>query len=676
MDGPHKPHSTPATDTTRRTVLGGIAATTALSLGATASAVAEDGDDPATLEAPTPETIVDWLPATVDGDGLVVAVEDHEALQTADHPHERWVNVAPFDAEPEDVSVVATVTRIVEDEDDDHPAHERPLRIVVGDLPIDDGETVEHEDGLTYERYEVENEHGDETVVAADVGDAVAIADDESTLEAVLEAAAGDGNRLLEGNDEVATLYQRYDDADSLRVHLAGEGTLPLMWPDEEEPELESLVTTETVLDPDTIEVTYAVTFADEAAVTDELVEQIEGDFAYMPTREEPSADVDGRTVTMTVERDLEAERAATEHDSPGSLRVADREIDPDADVVELEVGRGDPTPAEDLELEVNDEEYDRDVWADGQGTIEEGDTIVLRMDDVEPNTSLMLRHDHEMGSSGSGTSILHRFQFAFDYDHDEGTLSVEYDDEFPLDGDRVSLAVYDESPFGEFDEDTGERLTPDPVAVEEPWTGEMLEPGVEATLEDVAPGDEVLVGWDGSSHDDSIGRHAIDPPGTVEFDYDYAADSLSITLEVEGSQPADVYELLVEDAPAEVQFADEEATIDGQVTVTLEAVDVGSSVAVVWGDDEVRVGWTRASPGVDLEYDDGTVEHVGGDEIPSSAVEVQVWSDGHEEFPLDDRVDGAFEEGDSFEVDLGEAGHVALEYEDVGNVGAAFPDR
>lgn len=110
-------------------------------------------------------------------------------------------------------------------------------------------------------------------------------------------------------------------------------------------------------------------------------------------------------------------------------------------------------------------------------------------------------------------------------------------------------------------------------------------------------------------------------------------------------------------------------------MTVTLESVDVGSEGRVLWGDD-VQVGWTRASPNVDLEYDDGTVEHVGGNAVPASSLEVQVWSDDHEAFPLDDRVDGTFEEGDSFDVDPGEAGHVALEYEDVGNVGAAFPDR
>lgn len=678
MPGPRRTHSTSTpsrTTRTRRTVLGGIAATTALTLGGAATAGAADGS--ADLESPASETITDFIPASLAADGLVVSVVDHDGLRTADLPFDRGAYVPPFDAEPGDVSIVATVSRF--DGDGEDVAFERPLQIVVGDLTLEDadgGESIETETGHTYERHEVDDPGSDEAVVAAMIGDVGVVADDESTVEGVLEAATGEAARLLEVEDEIGSLFDDHGDADSVRVQFAGDGTLPFGIPDDDEARLDHLVVTETVLDPDTIELTYVVAFADEDDVTDERVEQIEGDFAYASTSDRPSAEVDGRVVTLTVERDLEAERAAAEHDSPGSLRLVDREIDPEADVVELEVGRGDPTPVDDLELEVNDEAYDPDVWADGQGTIEEGDTIVLQMDDVEPNTSLMLRHDHEMGSSGSGTSILHRFQFAFEYDHAEETLTVEYDDDFPLDGDRISLAVYEERPFGEFDEESGERITPDPVAVEEPWSGDTLEPGHAATLEDVVPGDEVLIGWDGSSHEHSIGRHSIVPPGTVDFDYEYAADTLSVTLEVAEPQPADAYEVQIDEEPTETQFTDEATTIEGETTIGLESVDVGSEARVVWGDDEVRVGWTRASPSVDLAYDDGTVEHVGGDAIPASSVEVQAWGSDHEEFALDERIEGTFEEGDSFEVDLEEAGHVALEYEDVGNVGAAFPDR
>ncbi|WP_049926941.1 hypothetical protein [Halopiger goleimassiliensis] len=648
----------------RRTLLGGIATTATIAFAGSAVSASDGSSVEASGDAPDLETLLEYLPASVSDDAIVFRAVDYERRREADEPHESRPYIGPLNVDPDGIAAEVTVTSYDEE-------YTQPIRILAGDIdPDGDGEPAETDGGLEYERFE----SGNTDEFAAVTDEFVFVTTDEGTIDDALAAAAGEEDRLLETNDMLQEAIETVGDADSYTVQSVN-GSASAFTGNEDDPQPEYIAHAETVLDPDTIEIEYVVAFEDADDVTDEFVERIEADFAYMGTTEEPEATVDGRYVTVSVERDLEAERAVAEHDSPGFLRV-DRDIDPDDEYLELEVGRGDPTPVEDLTLELGDEEYDPDIWADGHGKIEEGDTIVVKMEDVEPNTSVSITHDHEMGSSSSGTSILSNLRFEFEYDYETETLSIEYTDDFPLDGDRITIAAHDESPY-RIVNDEGERVDPEPTATIQPWDGETVEEGAEATFEDVQPGDEIIVGWDGTSRYDSLSFHRIDAPGDVDFEYEYADDRLTATLEVEIEQPADAYELRVDDDPADVQWADQYETITEPATIELDDVGSGKRVTVVWDGDEIPVGRTRTIPRVDLEYDDGVVEHAGGDAIPASDLELQIWNEnGRDGVSLADEIDGTFEEGDTVAIETENPRDVTLYYKEDFYVGSVYIDQ
>lgn len=635
----------------RRTVLGGIGLSVSAALaGASVSGGTDDDDpsmDPSGAEF---ESVLQYLPASVAEESMSVTVTDFESRLEADEPHDPRPLGGRFEIDPEDVSKKALVFA----RDD---GFSRPIKVLIGDIDLEgEPESEETDDGVEYDRYEK-----DETVAAV-TDDVVVLAESTETIEDALEASEDEDERLLESEPLLEEALETFEGADSVSAEITEEYHLPEV--DDEEVRYGAHAMT--VLDPDTLEMQFAVEFEDESVITDELKEALEADIGRMGTGDDPEIEVDGTLLTVSFERDLEAERAVREHDSPGFLRP-DREFDlEEDDYLEIEVGRGDPTPVEELTLEVGDEEYDPEIWADGMGKIEEGDTIYLDIDDVEPNLSIRIRHDHEMGSSSSGTTILNRFRFEYEYDLEAETITVEYRDDFPLAGDRLTLAVYeDDGRRGPID---GE---PEPRTTAEPWDDETLEDGSEATLEDVRPGDTVTVGWDGADLWDALGRHTVRPPGSVRFEYEYDERTLEATLELEDDErPADEYELRVDDEPADVQWADHGEVVSSGATIELEDVEVGSQVTVVWGPQDVQLAWTRPSPRIDLELEDGEVEHVGGDELAVEDLEVSAWGDdGHLEVDIDEQLDGEFSDGDTFSID-GDVRDVTVRYngQHVGN--------
>ena len=630
----------------RRTVLGGIGLSVSAALtGASVSAGTDDDDPSMDSSGAEFDSVLQYLPASVAEESMSVTVTDLERSLEADEPHDPHPLGGRFEIDPEDVSKKALVLS----HDD---GYRRSIKVLTGDLELEgESESEETDGGVEYDRYDK-----DETVAAV-TDDVVVLAESTETIEDALEASEDEDERLLESEPLLGEALDTFEGADSVSVDISEENHLP----EADGDDVEFLARTMTVLDPDTLEMTFGVGFESESAISDELKEAIEADIGRMGTGDEPEIDVDGTLLTVTVERDLEAERAAREHDSPSSLR-ADREFDlGEDDYLEIEVGRGDPTPIEELTLEVDDEEYDPEIWADGMGKVEEGDVIYLDVEDVEPNLSIRIRHDHEMGSSSSGTTILNHFRFEYDYDLEAETITVEYRDDFPLDGDRLTLAVYeDDGRRGPID---GE---PEPRATAEPWDGETLEDGSEATLEDVRPGDTVTIGWDGTGLWDALDRYTVRPPGSVHFEYEYDERTLEATLEFEDDEerPAKEYELRVEDDPADVQWSDEAGAVSSGSMIELEDVEVGSEVTVVWGDDAVQLAWTRPSPRIDLELEDGEVEHVGGDELAVEDLEVSAWGDdGHLEVDLDEQIDGEFSDGDTFSID-GDVRDVTVRYD------------
>ncbi|AGB30966.1 hypothetical protein C488_02645 [Natrinema pellirubrum DSM 15624] len=638
----------------RRTLLGGIGTTMALGLaGTTASSTAANGTRDS-ADAPSFDTLLDRLPASVAADQLTMSVMDLERRREANEPYGPNATTGAFEIDDETVAKQATVYATGDE-------FTQSVTVLTGEIDLDgDGESRETDDGIAYDRYEAGEQ------VAAVTDEAVVIAQEAAVLSDAVAAGAGDADRLLDSMPLLAEAFDSYEDADGYSVSVGDD-----FQPPEIDATAEYVVRAMTVLGPDTMAMDFGVSFTDADDVTDELVERLEGEFAYMATTNEPTTEVDGSLVTITVERDLAAERAAQEHDSPGALHVA-RDLDLDDDLLEIEIGHGDPTPIEDLTLEVGDEEYDRDVWTNGHGTLEEGDTIVIETDDVEPNCSVTLTHDHEYGSSSSSTTLLSHFRFEFAYDPDATELTVEYADEFPLDGDEVWLAVHEDRPTYGFRGDDAE-----PTATAQPWTGTTMESGDDATIADVDPGDVVSVCWGEPSFRESLSTHRAQPPGTVVFEYDYEEQSLAATLELDDDteRSASAYELLIDGEPADTQWADAADTVASGTTIEVDAVPVGADVEVVWGEDDVRVGSAYPQPTIDLAFtDDGTaVEHVGGDSVDASALEARVWTEGDNvEIDLADEIDGDFEKGDTIPVDASATHGLSLIYEGQYHIGYA----
>ncbi len=640
----------------RRTLLGGIGTTMALGLAGTTVGSTDANADRDPADAPSFETLLDPLPASVATEPMTVSVMDLERRREANEPTDPYAATGAFRIDDEAVAKQAVVYATGDE-------FTRSVTVLTGDIDLDgDGESRETDDGVAYDRYEA----GDQ--VAAVTDEAVVIARETDVLADAVAAGAGDAERLLEESRRVEEALDVFEDADGYSVNVGDD-----FQPPETDATAEYVVRAMTVRGPDTIALDFGIAFTDADDVTDELAERLEGEFAYMATSDEPTAEIDGSLVTVSAERDLAAERAAREHDSPGAL-YPERDPDLEDDYLEIEIGHGDPTPVEDLTLEVGDEEYDRDIWTNGHGTLEEGDTIVIETDDVEPDLEVTLTHDHEYGSSSSTTTILGHFRFDFAYDPDARELDVEYADEFPLDGDEVWLAVHEDRPAYGFREDD-----PEPAATAQPWTGTMRS-GDDATLEGVDPGSVVYVCWGEPNFRESIATHRTRPPGTVEFEYDYEDRSLSATLELDGDgeRPASAYELLIDGEPADTQWADAADTVASGSTIEADAVPVGADVTVVWGEDDVRVGRAYPQPTVELAFtDDGTaVEHVGGNSVDASKLEARVWT-GEENVEIDlaDEIDGDFEEGDTVPIDASASSGVNLVYEGNYYIGYAYQE-
>ncbi|ELY86935.1 hypothetical protein [Natrinema altunense] len=642
----------------RRTLLGSIGTTMTVALAGNAVSATDERStsDPG---EPAFDSLFDYFPASAGSDSMAVVTRDLEQQRQANEPYGNMSTGGGLGIDPESISKQAYVYATGDDE------FSMPIVVVAGDFELeDDGDIRETDGGVEYERRE------DNEMVAAVTETVVVAAEDDERIGEAFAANAGEAKRLLDAEPLLEEAFGLFDGAHADYTVQIGEGYQFPELTDETAIEYKARATT--VLDPDTLEVTIGVAFEDATEVTDELVDALTSELNYMALTGEPTVERDGSLVTITAERDLAAEREANDHESPGSLRP-EEDIDLEDDELEIEIGRGDPTPVEELTFKVDDEEYDRDIWTNGHSTLEEGDTIVIDMDDVEPNLSISLTHDHAAGSSTSGTSILDRFEFEFEYDVDAGTLTVEYADEFPLDGGRVSIAVYDDRPwFHAPDEEIEPRTTA------QPWSGTMRS-GDGTTLEDIRPGDTVLVCWDGTAADDSIAHFRARPPGTVTFDYDFERKTLSATLELEGERerPADAYELLIDDESAETQWADEADTVSSGATIEVDDVEVGADVTVVWGDDDVRVGGTNPRPRIELEFDEdqGAIEHVGGDSVSASELTLRVMTEnGFNEIDLGEEIDGEFEQGDtvSVDADADEIRHAMLLYDGIngGSVG------
>ncbi|WP_256298046.1 hypothetical protein [Haloarchaeobius salinus] len=639
-------------DSSRRAVLRSIGTT--LSIGALASVPAAATDAPRSTvldrtwrDAAEFGELFEYVPASASDDQFAFGAIDYAAMREANRQATTSVPVAGLEIETDALSKGVVLQN-------GQYGGSVELLVLTGDVSLDgEGETVEGPTGTEYERYE-----RDENVVAA-VDDRLVVAASDDLLTDALAAKAGERDRLLDANEGVSDGIDAFGDADTRAVMVGDE----IGYGQAFDVELRFSGYATTVRDPDTLERTFLFGLEDESD-TEQLADSLEED-GFFGDGEDTTVETDGAVVTVTTVIDLAARRRAREHDSPGGLRVDREDLQSDDEYVTVEVTDGDPTPVDELTLEVGGETYDRAVWAGDQETIAGGDTIRFRAADVEPNLEVTITHEREYGTSSSTTHVLGSLEFDFGYAFDDRRLDVEYADTFDIDGDELSVVVFEGQQWWRHDAD-------DETRTESPWTDETVTEGDTASLADVDPGETVVVTYGGTEPQDGIAYFRPDPPGEATVEYDFEARSMTVTLDLSEPRPAAEYSVLVDDEPVESGWND---TVETGDSVTVEDVAVGTTVAVVWGENDAVIASERAVPEIELELDVGDeieLRHAGGDAVPAEELAVHVWNGDRTVVPLADAVDGAFESGDTVALDVETVEYVSLMYDDRYYVGYA----
>lgn len=652
-------------DYPRRSMLGGLAASVALAAGCLSGPETErdpegesepdpesnpDGDSE-TDEGDEPdesddrgddeilgEPLFEFVPASVAADMMIVGAAVPEPLAKADGTYVPLSVGTHFDIDRESIDTMVYVR-----------SGERlssEVFVASGEFDLE-GEPVRTEhDGVEYDSYETDSS------IAAVYDDRLIVSDSREVITAAIDARRGETDRLIETSPEVEAGLQSigHDHAAGVLVGYA-ESAADDLGVDAEE--IAYTTWGMTVPNEDELEVTFGLTLVDADAASKDVAEAFEEEITENrgPFLEEPTTTVDGASITISFVEDLEAKREIQEYDSPGGLQV--REVDPDAEYVEIELRRGEPTPVGDLTLELEGEVYDPEIWTGDAETIEAGDVIRIRMEDVEPGLEVTLKHEMSGREHESSTRILSRLEFEYDRDPESGTVTVTYRDEFRLSGDEITIALFDMGAVSS-------RREPEPERTIQPWAGESVEAGDRAEIDDVERGTWILVTRGGETFRDAISHHQIRPPGSVSFEHDREADRLSVTIEFQHheSRPADEYEIRVDDEPADTQWGDGGGRIESGATVHLEEPEIGQRVTVVWTDGDHEIGSMRIEPAIEVEFhrrDELVLEHTGGRSLPVENLQLHVTGDDiRTQVSLEEVAEGKFEEGDTIEVDIG----------------------
>ncbi|WP_290818084.1 hypothetical protein [Halovivax sp.] len=643
----------------RRTLIG-AAGSTALLAAAGCLSLDDGGDDEIVPDDDRFETVLESLPAEFD-DPAWLWVTDVEAMSVLEEEEaaafELWI-VHPDDEEAYDPSRVATAIG-------DEYGMDGFVSVAIGSFDPDADDDLTHlEDRDDYDLYVDESAGEDDYVAVED--DVLVAASEEELAEGAFGAIESKDDRLIAEIEAVEHASDALGHADAFRVSLQTDELTDEL--DVDPDDVRYWARTTTAVDEDTLEVAEILECTDEDVPDETLATALAdadgGWFGDLGGREGPDVEIDGATIAATIEVDLREVREQDDHQSP-RIGAADGRIDLDEDVVELEVRDGDPTPIEELELTVNDETYDPDVWANGASEIAEGDRLQIETNDVEPNTSVQLRHEHAFGSSSSGTTLLGNLQFEFEFDEDATRLTIEYVDEYELDGDELHVARVDGDHRRRH-----EREDEGPDELDRPWAGEQVSDGSTATI-DAERGQSVYVSYGSDDEFDAVAWHEVRPPGRIESTYHFEDGTLDVTLSVDRTRSADGYAIEIgrgDDArPADGQFSDETDVVEDEVSVTLSDVEFGDHVVVAWR--EATVGFASAVPDAEfaLSADDETLEYVDGPDLTLDDLEITAWNENHEEREIDVEasVDDPLEPGDEVGLDVPDLRHVSVSYRD-----------
>jgi hypothetical protein len=601
-------------DWSRRKLLAGIGSTVTLASAGCASSE-DDKPDDETEESPEDDTdpeetpvddesetqeseqdegeqggefgsLLAYLPQTSETDVPNVYASDVTAMNELNEPFDSFASQYSLSYLQPHTDAVSKAVGI----NDNGGSTGAPLSVFEGEISPDaEGETRQGEGAEEFEFYDLSDR-----VVAVLDGVSV-VGASEGVVESALAAKRGEETRYQDEHEGTDLITDRFPDADLVLAAAPGEN-LSTIFNKLDKEDISHFALTITVHGPDTLEARLEFAFADAALITDSRIKTIKSLATGIgPTGKEGTATVEENQVTVRTSVDLERVRKAQEIESP-QLGVT-RGIDLESDYVRIEVREGDQTPTDELEVRVNEETYDPDIWAQDQEEIGSDDTIYIATDDVEPNTTVTLEHSHEYGTEASTMSLLSRLRFGLSYDRKEGAATLTYRDDVELDGDQLHVAVYEGGRYGI----GGEKLS-----ASQPWTGETVTAGDTATVDDVDPGQAVLVGWSGDTQEESLYTENVSPPGSASFEFDQEADTLTVTLELEDTWDAGKYELRVEGEPADTQWTDNGGTVEDGDTLTLDGLSVGDEVSVVWTPTGARVSthWVEAPGSVAFEYD------------------------------------------------------------------------
>lgn len=561
----------------RRQLLVGLSSTVALAtvgcLNGSDDDDAEDGLD----------TLFEFLPATEETAALDVLVHRRDLAAAIDDQYTGTLqHVLP--TELREMNITRGVA--LRDRDGPHVLAVYDGPIIFAATP----ETRETVDGQEYKFYErapyLERDvfvahHADR--VGATIGDVSLVARTEALLEAALAANRGAQQRLFDEQPVYAQALDRQSDAALVSVSTDVQEF------DGDAAQLEYVALSQRA--PSDVELETVYRFATTEPLPDERLDEILADLTT-DTPADTDIQRDDTGVTVRVHQEFDHHRPGDLITSPGDPQVLP--YDPEDDVVEIKLGRGDLTAVDDLTLEIDEEVIDREVWSDGQLTVEQGDTIVVPAGRIEPLTSFAMIHDGDGISSRGGTTLLVGVDFEASVDAEE--ISLTYKSEHPLEGDHVYV-VLREGPGH------GDRK----VDIRQPWTGEIVTRDDEATVEEAKPGQTLYVHWRNPyTIESQISWATTDPPGVVMYEYDRDAERLTATLEVAESRDASKFELRVDGEPTGVQFSERADVIEDVVTVELEGLSYGTQVRTIYRPTEAPVdSFTLMPPDeVSVEYD------------------------------------------------------------------------
>lgn len=555
----------------------------------------ETPDDDSSEEEQQPEgafdSLLTYLPLTEKTDVPNIYASDVTEMNKVNEPFDSFASefsLSYLEPHTDDVSKAVGLNA-------DGGSTGEPISVFRGEIsPEAESETRQTDAGEEYEYYELSGR------VAAVYDGVSFVANSDQVIESALAANREDESRFLDEKDVTAVITERYPDSDLVLASGLSENSAGL-FPNLKPEDMSHFAYAVTVHGPDRLETSFEIKLADADLVTDERVKQVEDLGRNVgPSTGEGTASVEGGRITVRETVDLEKVRKAEEIESPQLDGVHDPDLD--AETIEIKIREGDETPVDELELRVNEETYDPDVWAGGKETISAGDAIQIKTEDVSPNTQVTLVHSHEYGSESSTTTILSWLEFRLSYDRDNRAATLTYTDDIELNGDELYVAVYEGSEYGVGDEK---------IRSTQPWTGETVTNGDEVTVEDVDPGQALLVGWGGDTQTDSLTTKTVSPPGSASFEHDHAEDTLSVTLQLEESWDASKFELRVNEEPADTQWTDQGDTVEDGATITVDDLSVRDEVAVLWAPTGARVGgyWVSPPGEATFEYDHSSEE-------------------------------------------------------------------